>query len=453
MSLQKSFENFSAPFQVQITHISGKTILQWVYPSDLVQNLKVNLERRFGIPSALQRLIFQGKQLDDPLPLSSYSIKNNSSLVFSLRLRGGAARQSSSAPPFSYKAAVHSEIPISPETPKPKPFLVDKLEEVPFVEISHRGLADDIQKFAERAIICRFNGLWPRSKDLYDWIHDNWTHHCKVCFCSKGYFIVLFDNPKHYEHALEEGPWFMGTTGLFLTPWFLDFDPASAVITKAPVWIRLPNFPAHLWHLAVYRSIGNTLGCFLMGDSWREHQGLYTYARICVELDLSKGLPDQINLKINEFVWTQNLDYENTAFRCRHYHLTGHLQNSCPSLTAKSKKGNFAKTKPKRCTPCSPPPTVISDSSSSEDEESDAEPKQVPQTMDPSTDTPAHTTVTTISQKRIHETSSSESDKEIPLLENSSLQVVLAHTPQDGWIKVNKKKGKKHRVENSAPVG
>lgn len=190
-----------------------------------------------------------------------------------------------------------------------------------------------------------------------------------------------------------------------------------------------------------------------MGDSWREHQGLYTYARICVELDLSKGLPDQIILKINDFVWTQNLDYENTAFRCRHCHLTGHLQNSCPLLPAKSKKGNFAKTKPKRWTPCSPPPAVSSDSSSSEDEESDAELNQAPQTMDLSTDTPAHTTVTAISQKCVHETSSSESDKEIPLLENSSLQVVLAHTPQDGWIKVNKKKGKKHRVENSAPVG
>lgn len=373
--------------------------------------------------------------------------------MFSLRLRGGAAGKSSFAPPFSYKAAVHSEIPISPEPPKPKPFLVDKLEEVPSVEISHPDLADDIQKFAERAIICRFNWLWPRSKDLYDWIYDNWTHHCKVCFCSKGYFIVLFDSPKHYEKALEEGPWFMGTTGLFLTPWFSDFDPTSAVITKALVWIKLPNFPAHLWHTAVYRRIGNTLGSFLMGDFRWEHQGLYTYARICVELDLSKGLLEQISLKINDSVWTQNLDYENTAFRCRHCHLTGHLQNSCPSLTAKSKKGNFVKTKPKHWTPCSLPPAVSSDSSSSKDEESDSEPDQAPQMMDPSTDTPTHTTVTTISQKCVHETSSSESDKEIPLMENSSLQVVLAHTPEDGWIKVNKKKGKKHRVEVSAPVG
>ena len=237
----------------------------------------------------------------------------------------------------------HTQLPEAP-----KPFLVDKLEEVPTVEFSHAEIADDLQNLAERAIICRFNVLWPRSKELYDWIHANWTHHCKVIFCSKGYFIVQFDNIKHYEKAIEEGPWFMGTAGLFLTPWFPDFDPATAVITKTPVWIRLPNLPVHLWHVRVYKAIGNTLGSFLMGDYWRENKGLYTYARICVELDLSKGLPDQINLKINDFVWTQTLDYENTAFRCQHCHQTGHLQNSCPALPAKQKKVHNSKPKSKR---------------------------------------------------------------------------------------------------------
>ena len=96
----------------------------------------------------------------------------------------------------------------------------------------------------------------------------------------------------------------MGTVGLFLTPWFPHFDPATAVITRTPVWIRLPNLPIHLWHVAVYKAIGNTLGSFITGDYRREMIGLYTYARICVELDLSKGILDQIILKINDFVWT-----------------------------------------------------------------------------------------------------------------------------------------------------
>lgn len=239
----------------------------------------------------------------------------------------------------------------------------------------------------------------------------------------------------------------MGTAGLFLTPWFLDFDPATAVITKTPVWIRLSNLPAHLWHGVVFKAIGNTLGSFIMGDFWQEHKGLYTYARICAELDLSKGLPEQINLKINNYVWTQTLDYENTAFRCRHCHQSGHLQNPCPSLPAKKNKDSLSKPKSKRWAPCSPPPVVDFDSSSSEDEGSDTDLDQAPHSMVPSTDGPAHFSDTVIAQKRVHLTSSSDSVKEGPPVEIPNLQVVMAHLPQDGWVEVKKRKGKKLRVE------
>lgn len=224
----------------------------------------------------------------------------------------------------------------------------------------------------------------------------------------------MFDDLEHCYNALDEGPWFMGSAGLFLTPWFPDFDPASAVITKALVWIRLPNLPVHLWRTEVYRQIGNALGHFVTGDYERERQGLYTYGRVCVELDLSKGLSKYINLKIKDSVWTQYIEYENTAFRCRHCHLTGHLHNSCPSLSARTKRGLFAHSKPKRWAPCPPPPAGSSSSPSMEKEESESEPDQTPQPMDPPPDNMGHSHVTASSQKRPHETSSSESNKGFP---------------------------------------
>ena len=49
-----------------------------------------------------------------------------------------------------------------------------------------------------------------------------------------------------------------------------------------------------------------------------------------MEVDLSAGLPDQITLNWNSKSWVQNIDYENTAFRCRLCQQTGHLQGSCP---------------------------------------------------------------------------------------------------------------------------
>lgn len=264
---------------------------------------------------------------------------------------------------------------------------------------------------------------------------------------------MLFDDLEHCYKALDDGPWFMEEAGLFLTPWFPDFDPATAIITKAPVWIRLPNLPVHLWCTEVYRQIGNTLGSFVAGDYQRERQGLYTYARVCVELDLSKGLPEYINLKLKDLIWTQFLEYENTAFRCRHCHLTGHLHHSCPLLSARAKKGLFAHSKPKRWAPCPQKPAGCSSSPSMEKKDRESEPDQMQQPMEPPLVNMGIPQVSAISQKRPHETSSSDSEKESPMIENSNLQVVLAHLPRDGWTKVNKKKGKKSGGAVIAPLG
>ena len=107
------------------------------------------------------------------------------------------------------------------------------------------------------------------------------------------------------------------------------------------VWVRLPNLPLPFWHHLVLEDIGNLLGRFIKSHSDRKEQGVFTYVRICVEIDLSKGLPNRLQLKHESFNWIQRLDYENTSFRCRFCHLTGHLQDTCPlpKKFTKKKKG------------------------------------------------------------------------------------------------------------------
>lgn len=228
-----------------------------------MQDIKHALHPKLGIPFAAQRLLLEGKQLEDHLPLSFYSVKRNSSITFTLRLRGGAVGQSSSPKASSYKDVVNAQMPKKtvPRAQGPKPFLVDKLEETPSIEIMHPSLDEKTQKFADHAIICTFNGLCPRTTNLYQWLHSNCTNNCKVLFCSKGFFNVVFTFEEDYQKALTTGPWFCDSAGLFLTPWFPDFDPATSIITKLPIWVRLPNLPAHLWHFAVFQGIGNSLGC------------------------------------------------------------------------------------------------------------------------------------------------------------------------------------------------
>ena len=100
-------------------------------------------------------------------------------------------------------------------------------------------------------------------------------------------------------------------------------------------------------YICIYIDIGNLLGRFIKSDSDKKEQGVFTYARICVEIDLIKGLHDILHMKHEFFNWNHILDYENTAFRCKLCHLMGHLQDSCPlpKKFTKKKKGKTTNRK------------------------------------------------------------------------------------------------------------
>lgn len=94
--------------------------------------------------------------------------------------------------------------------------------------------------------------------------------------------------------------------------------------------VRPPNLPLPFQHHKTLEDIGNKLGKFKKMDLERTDKGIFTFAKICVEVDLSKWLPDHTILKHNNFQWSQILDYENTTFWCHVCFQIGHLHNSCP---------------------------------------------------------------------------------------------------------------------------
>ena len=126
----------------------------------------------------------------------------------------------------------------------------------------------------------------------------------------------------------------MGLRGLFLAPWTLGFNP-QVDITTTLVWVRLPNLPLHLWGKSTLVDIGNKLGHYL--DSADPKGGQFRCYRICVEVNLEKGIPKSLNLTLGNWSHIQELDYEQIPFKCNFFHVYGHFAKSCPKLAESQK--------------------------------------------------------------------------------------------------------------------
>ena len=189
-------------------------------------------------------------------------------MILGARWHGGVVGAGASSSSKSYKQAARSKV--LPNTVKsandPFPYIVEKLEEFPTLEVRNPEVTQLFCTFESTAVICIFNGLWPFSKGLNIWIYSNWTEKCEILLCSKGYFTICFSFEEEYNKTFEEGPWFWGRAGLFITPWFQGFHPNSMRVSKMPVWVKLPNLPLPLWHHEALEEIGNALGRYIKAD-------------------------------------------------------------------------------------------------------------------------------------------------------------------------------------------
>lgn len=133
--------------------------------------------------------------------------------------------------------------------------------------------------------------------------------------------MVYYKYLQDFQKVFYEEPWFWGHVGIFFKTWFYGFKPSFLPTTVTPIWVRSLNMLLHLLHPNILANVENSIKCFIKVNTERLEKGIVTFAQICVEINLSKGLMDKILIDWSEFIFFQPMDYEIK------YHATGSVNN------------------------------------------------------------------------------------------------------------------------------
>ncbi|XP_028053714.1 uncharacterized protein LOC114258058 [Camellia sinensis] len=105
-----------------------------------------------------------------------------------------------------------------------------------------------------------------------------------------NYFLFKFSNPEDFTKVHTGGPWVIMDHYLTVRLWEPNFKPSEALETTTAIWVRFPELPIEYYHDKVLFAIAKTIGKPLKIDWTTAMVTRGKFARICVEMDLTKPL-------------------------------------------------------------------------------------------------------------------------------------------------------------------
>ena len=172
-------------------------------------------------------------------------------------------------------------------------------------------------------------GRFPGLKAI-DEVRKSWNTKHKFFVHESGWMVFTFEKEEDRDGVLMQGPY-----ETFGVPWLLKVMPnyfnfGEDCFTRIPTWVKLPSLPLECWSAKALGKICSRFGVPVATDQCTALRLKPTYARILVEVDVTKPLVREIMFKLpNGKLLHQKVEYENEPKLCQKCHFVGHLQENC----------------------------------------------------------------------------------------------------------------------------
>ncbi|KAI9100016.1 hypothetical protein K1719_024234 [Acacia pycnantha] len=141
-------------------------------------------------------------------------------------------------------------------------------------------------------------------------------------------FMINFQHQDDYMEALIGGPWVISYSYLSVARWKPEFNPKRERIESVVAWVRFPDLPAPLFDKKFWLNLGNSIGKAIRLDIHTAQRARGKFARMCVELDLTKPLVPEFNVDGK----TLSVVYESLNLLCNKCGWYGHNRVGCEAF-------------------------------------------------------------------------------------------------------------------------
>ncbi|XP_031111866.1 uncharacterized protein LOC116015840 [Ipomoea triloba] len=141
----------------------------------------------------------------------------------------------------------------------------------------------------------------------------------------QDYFVAKFESQRDYEFAKFEGPWIILGHYLTVQEWEPNFHPYKNKLSKLLVWARFPAIPIEYFEERFLLKIGKQIGCPVKVDTTTSLVSIGKFARVCIEVDLSKPLLSKFTLEDEVLP----IEYEGINMVCFTCGIYGYKQGQC----------------------------------------------------------------------------------------------------------------------------
>lgn len=134
------------------------------------------------------------------------------------------------------------------------------------------------------------------------------------------YYVIKFQNMDDMHRIFHVGPHTIRNRSIILKPWTPDFDISKEFLTDILLWVIFPKLPMSCWGNEALSKIASAVGKPLFADECTTKQTRISYARMLIEVNVTKTLTTEIMvMDPRGKVFQQAIGYEWKPVYCDKY--------------------------------------------------------------------------------------------------------------------------------------